>query len=60
MNNKWIVLFDWDGTLINSLEIKIRNASMVFHEILGANPEKIGEAYRHYSGIPRRQLFEAS
>jgi HAD superfamily hydrolase (TIGR01549 family) len=59
MNNKWIVLFDWDGTLINSLEKKIRNASMVFHEILGANPEKIGEAYRQYSGIPRRQLFEA-
>lgn len=59
MNKKWIVLFDWDGTLINSLEIKIHNAAMVFHEILGANPEMIAAAYRHYSGIPRRQLFEA-
>jgi phosphoglycolate phosphatase-like HAD superfamily hydrolase len=58
MNKKWIVLFDWDGTLINSHEIKIHNAAVVFHEILGANPEKIAAVYRHYSGIPRRQLFE--
>lgn len=54
-----VLLFDWDGTLINSLEIKISNAASIFHEILGLSQEGVAAAYRRYSGIPRQQLFAA-
>lgn len=58
MNVNWIVLFDWDGTLINSLDIKIRNAGILFSQSLNISPQLVAEAYRHYSGVPRRQLFD--
>jgi len=54
-----IVLFDWDGTLIDSLEIKIRNAARLFEQELSAQPAQVESAYRRFSGIPRRQLFDA-
>ena len=53
------VLFDWDGTLVNSLDIKIHNAGKLFHEHKGLPAEKVEAAYRAHSGIPRRQLFDA-
>jgi phosphoglycolate phosphatase-like HAD superfamily hydrolase len=53
------VLFDWDGTLVNSLEVKIRNAGELFQQEFNLSPEKVEEAYRRHSGIPRRQLFDA-
>ncbi len=53
------VLFDWDGTLVNSLDVKIRNAGILFHQRLDLAPEGVEEAYRVHSGIPRRQLFDA-
>jgi HAD superfamily hydrolase (TIGR01549 family) len=54
-----VILFDWDGTLIDSLDTKVRNASILFQEILGFDRQAAATAYRRYSGIPRRQLFEA-
>jgi HAD superfamily hydrolase (TIGR01549 family) len=59
MNADRVVLFDWDGTLIDSLEIKIQNASILFQEVLGFDPQTAAFAYRQHSGIPRRELFEA-
>jgi phosphoglycolate phosphatase-like HAD superfamily hydrolase len=56
---RWIVLFDWDGTLVNSLETKIENASRLFSAEFNLPPQGIAAAYRRHSGIPRRQLFEA-
>jgi len=53
------VLFDWDGTLVNSLDIKIRNAGSLFHQRLDLSAERVEKAYRAHSGIPRRQLFDA-
>ena len=59
MTQPYILLFDWDGTLINSLEIKISNAASIFHKILGLPQENVAAAYRRHSGIPRQQLFAA-
>ena len=53
------VLFDWDGTLVNSLDIKIHNAGILFQERMDLPSEKVEAAYRVHSGIPRRQLFDA-
>lgn len=59
MKPGWVVLFDWDGTLVNSLGIKIRNAGLLFSVTFGADPRQVEGSYRQHSGIPRRQLFEA-
>ena len=59
MTPKWIVVFDWDGTLIESLPLKIRNAGQLFDETFGVTSAAVSAAYRVHSGIPRRQLFEA-
>ena len=53
------VLFDWDGTLVNSLDVKIRNAGKLFQQVFDLSTEKVEKAYRLHSGIPRRQLFNA-
>ena len=53
------VLFDWDGTLVNSLDVKIRNAGELFNRVFNLSPDQVGMAYRRHSGIPRRQLFDA-
>ena len=59
MNMSWVVLFDWDGTIINSLDLKIANAARLFHDALGIEPTKVATSYRWHSGIPRHQLFNA-
>ena len=53
------VLFDWDGTLVDSLSLKVRNAGQVFRDVLQYDPQEVEQAYRHYSGIPRRVLFDS-
>ncbi|MFH2039749.1 MAG: HAD family hydrolase, partial [Chloroflexota bacterium] len=53
------VLFDWDGTLVNSLDVKIRNAGLLFHQRFDLPPGQVEKAYQIHSGIPRRQLFNA-
>jgi HAD superfamily hydrolase (TIGR01549 family) len=55
----WVVLFDWDGTLINSLDIKVHNAGELFEQALGLSRREVESAYRRHSGIPRRPLFDA-
>ena len=53
------LLVDWDGTLIDSLPIKIDNAAALFAEWFGADQDQVRRSYDHYSGIPRRELFES-
>ncbi|MFC2028983.1 HAD family hydrolase [Chloroflexota bacterium] len=53
------VLFDWDGTLVNSLDVKIRNAGKLFKQVFDLSSQDVQQTYRRYSGIPRRQLFDA-
>jgi len=59
MKPGWVVLFDWDGTLVNSLDIKVRNAGLLFSEAYGVDKQQVEVSYRQHSGIPRRRLFEA-
>ena len=54
-----MLVFDWDGTLVDTLEIKIRNAGALFAEMFGTSRASVEAAYRRHSGLPRRQLFEA-
>lgn len=51
-------LFDWDGTLIDSLPIKIANAGRLFAERFGVNERDVRAAYSRHSGVPRRELFD--
>lgn len=52
-----VLLFDWDGTLIDSMSRKVSNAGRAFGDILHCDPVQVEKAYRRYSGIPRRALF---
>jgi phosphoglycolate phosphatase-like HAD superfamily hydrolase len=53
------VLFDWDGTLVDSMEVKIRNAGNLFQLVFHLPSGQVEEAYRLHSGVPRRELFDA-
>ncbi len=55
----WVVMFDWDGTLIRSLEWKIRNGGILFSDVFGVPAPDVEAAYRRHSGIPRPELFAA-
>ncbi|MBU1026508.1 MAG: HAD family hydrolase [Candidatus Margulisbacteria bacterium] len=57
INKFSVFVFDWDGTLFNSMPIKIRNLGVVFFKHFGCSREKVEELYHRYSGIPRRELF---
>lgn len=52
------LLLDWDGTLIDSLPLKIQNAGRLFAEDYGVEAAAVEAAYRRHSGIPRRALFD--
>ncbi|MBX3064203.1 MAG: HAD family hydrolase [Anaerolineae bacterium] len=51
-------LLDWDGTIIDSLLLKLENAGNLFAARYGVNSAAAQICYRRYSGIPRRQLFD--
>jgi len=59
MKLEWVIVFDWDGTLIDSLPLKIRNAGQLFEETFGVSRKEVETSYRVHSGISRRQLFDA-
>lgn len=52
------IVFDWDGTLVETMPIKIRNAALLFSKNWGVHPEGVATSYRKYSGVPRRELFD--
>ena len=51
-------LFDWDGTLLDSLPLKVENAVRLFATHYGVAPEAVRASYRRHSGMPRRELFD--
>ena len=50
-------LVDWDGTLLDTLPLKINNAVQLFSSRLDACPDTVRASYRRNSGHPRRELF---
>lgn len=51
-------LLDWDGTLIDSLPIKIANAEELFNNELAFAKADVRVSYTKHSGVPRRTLFD--
>ena len=56
--DKAAIIFDWDGTLFNSMEYKMRNMIKIFAEF-GASESETVLLYRKLSGVPREKLFKA-
>lgn len=58
---KRVVAFDWDGTLFDSMQYKLRN----FCTVLSAFPavsgdgDTISDLHARYTGLPRRRLFDS-
>ena len=52
------LIIDWDGTLIDSLPLKIENAAALFCERFGLDGADVAESYTRHSGVPRRVLFD--
>jgi len=55
------ICFDWDGTIVDTMSLKIKNAGELFHEFSGNKIDKnhFENSYKRYSGIPRKELFNA-
>ncbi|MFV1980036.1 MAG: HAD family hydrolase [Rhodothermia bacterium] len=51
-------LFDWDGTLVDSIPIKISNAAELFSRLFEADRGEVQDSYAEHSGVPRRELFD--
>src|SRR3990172_2965869 len=51
------IVFDWDGTVVNTMQNKKNNASAIFAERYGAAHENVVRSYERYSGVPRKELF---
>lgn len=64
LKNKEVFIFDWDGTIIDSMDIKIGNFIETLSKLIGFemnNYEFINRVkflYKKYSGLPRKTLFE--
>ncbi len=56
--DKAAIIFDWDGTLFNSMEYKMRNMIKIFTELSVSEFEAV-QLYRKLSGVPREKLFKA-
>ena len=52
-----VIVFDWDGTLFDSMDNKTRNMGLVFHHHFDFSEKEVVALYCRYSGIPRRELF---
>ena len=52
------LMIDWDGTLIDSLPLKIQNAGELFAERFDVSSKSVTASYSTHSGIPRRELFD--
>ena len=64
MNAKSIFVFDWDGTIFDSMPVKTANfvtafAAALRQTIPGWPREAIAEMYGELSGRPRREIFDA-
>jgi phosphoglycolate phosphatase-like HAD superfamily hydrolase len=57
LNNYKTIVFDWDGTLFDSMPNKTRNLGILLHRHFNFPPETVMTLYRRYSGISRRKLL---
>ena len=61
MTPKKVFVFDWDGTLFDSMAAKTENFAKVIVEIIGPRSgltlAQAGALYRKYSGRPRNEIF---
>lgn len=53
-----VLVFDWDGTLLDSVDYKKENLALVFSEAFDVDREKVQKMHDLFSGIPRRDLFQ--
>ncbi|OVE81653.1 hypothetical protein BVY03_03370 [bacterium K02(2017)] len=53
-----VVVFDWDGTLFDSMGYKPLNAGKVFAEKYGVDSDRVTQLFKKHSGIPRKNLFQ--
>lgn len=56
--DKSVIVFDWDGTLFDSMSYKRDNLCATFSTFSGASDELIKVLHARYTGLPRRILFE--
>ncbi len=67
LDGKRVLVFDWDGTLLDSMPIKLRTFSETLAELAVAHvelptaalSERVAALYRRLSGFSRRRIFEA-
>ncbi len=64
-NGKKIYVFDWDGTIFESMEIKFQNFTNVLCEYHKNDfvsdefsKEKVLDLYKKLSGIPRKEIYK--
>ena len=64
LKDKEVFILDWDGTIIDSMEIKIENFIETLSKLIGLEinnykfKSRIKSLYKKYSGLPREILFE--
>lgn len=64
LKNKEIFIFDWDGTIFDSMDIKVKNFIETLAKLTGSGSNdhvfrsRIKFLYEKYSGLPRKTLFE--
>jgi phosphoglycolate phosphatase len=56
LNDKKAIVFDWDGTLFDSMAYKCSNFVDIF-ERLGCDPKDLISLHTEYTGLPRNTLF---
>lgn len=64
LKNKEVFIFDWDGTIIDSMDIKIGNFIETLSKLIGFEMNdykfisRVKSLYKKYSGLPRETIFE--
>ena len=51
------IVFDWDGTIVDTMPLKIENVSRIFKKHYGISCKNTRESYKNYSGVSRKELF---
>lgn len=57
ISGKRVLVFDWDGTLFDSMAIKSQNFAQILVAELDSDMQEVRARYMRYSGIPRREIF---
>ncbi|MBM3706868.1 MAG: HAD family hydrolase [Actinobacteria bacterium] len=64
LKNKEVFIFDWDRTIIDSMDIKIKNFTETLYKLIDLKinycdfADSIKSLYERYSGLPRETLFK--